>query len=859
MARRSFFNFEFKIIAIISVIFLIVFVTGFVAYFRFSNLLENISQSVKTDNRLVLAHSLKNDLNELTNIAKTQSLTEDKSYSENYSELKNGVSVSLEKLQIYFLDNETLDLKKLDSLIADKLIVLDGIIYSEDPFRVQTALGKVVVSLEQSDEENTGVINGKATINSTTKINDNVDFNLLKKSKEQLEEIGKEEEKLLKKLKKAEKKNDAKKVKELDSLIQLRKMEATSIHNKLTKSEEFERDKILTINQIHKGIESVSSEELRIEKKIKTTQLKLISIDNYLSVQIAKIFDEFEIIENATISKATRYAEQENNKTRIYFSIFSVFVALLLMLVGYIIIQYVKKNNLYKLALKKSNAETERLVKTRERLLATISHEIRTPMHAIAGFSEQLSKENLTVKQKDYLTMIQKSTDHLTYLINDILDFSKLQNRKMKLDKKSFNINGLSSEIVQFSQQLVKDNRLKIDYSIDKELSNFYIGDASRIRQILLNLMSNAVKFTDEGVVSMEVKKISSESQIDVLQFVISDTGIGMSNEDLEKVFTEFEQVGKGTKNTISGTGLGLSITKKLIELHGGSISIESIKDKGTKVTVQFKLERGSEIVEVVKKQSNMELLCRSILVVDDEEYNRKLLKSILSDFNITPVEAIHGKEALELLEKQSFDLILIDSRMPVMDGEETVQTIRKLTDKSKSEIKIILLTAAGSEIDSFSKIIDGYVPKPFTQEALVNEINRVCSSMEKEFNSSADLKSIDQSVVDFESLKSISGNDLNFYKDMLQTFITSTSGSFSNMKTAADNNDYDLIANEAHKIASPCKHLGANNVYVLLKEIEKKSRSREHFKQIKELIKELDKEVSLVLEAVNKELASIY
>lgn len=867
MPKRSIFNFEFKVIALMFVIFVIVLVTGITAYFRFSDLIRNISESVRPDNRLVLSHSLKNDLTELSNIAKTHSLTEDNSYRKNYILRKNQIDDKLSKLKrISENDFAEIGLNELDTLIRDRLIVLDGIMYAEDPFRVQTALGKVVFNLETSDLElqykdyrtNNESENSNESVKSPT-IKENVDLTMLKKSNERLEVLEKEEEKLLKKIKKAEKRNNSDKVAELDSLLSQRKTEAIGIHKKLTKSEEYEQDKKMTIDKIYKGIEDVSTEELLIEKEIKLAQLELISMDNILNLRISSVFDEFELIENANIAKATKHAEEENEKTNVYIAVFSVFVAILLLLMAYIIIQYVKKNNLYKMALKRSTTETEKLVKTRERLMATISHEIRTPMHAINGFAQQLSKEQLSGQQQEYVSMIRKSSEHLTYLINDVLDLSKLQNGKLKLSLESFNLKELIADVAVLSKELLQGKELEIRVNIDPSLADFYLGDAYRLRQIFLNIMSNAVKFTEKGSVVMLVTRNEKNDAGHAVRIVVEDTGVGMSESELAKVFNEFEQFNTGVNSKISGTGLGLSITKKLIELHKGKISIKSEKEKGTTVEILLKMETTSP-PEQKTREVRKQISCSSILIVDDEEYNRKLLKAMLKSYDANLLVATNGKEALEQLRQYEVDLILLDSRMPVMDGKQTVQELRRTEQESGKNTNVILLTAAGTETEELLELVNGYVSKPFSEEQLIDEINKVCGENEEMIRTTEQQQDSDHQLpVDFKNLRSLSGSDKGFYSDMLTTFISTTSVGVQTMKVAFSNTDWELLANEAHKIASPCRHLGALQFHTLLKELEKQAREHNDAKQIKQLMKQMEEEAGVVLQAVNEELRTIH
>lgn len=236
-------------------------------------------------------------------------------------------------------------------------------------------------------------------------------------------------------------------------------------------------------------------------------------------------------------------------------------------------------------------------------------------------------------------------------------------------------------------------------------------------------------------------------------------------------------------------------------------------------------------------------------------------MKSIFSHFDVRLFEAENGKVALDCLNRETIDLVLLDARMPVMDGEETLRSIRQLENEQKRDVKVILLTAAGNELDDLLEQVDGFVSKPFTQEALINEINKVISNHHQEdaVTSVECIEKQEEKTVDFSNLKTLSGSDLAFYEDMLSTFITTTNNSYQNMKAAFINNDMLLLANEAHKIASPCRHIGAVKLHGLLKEIEQLARKENDAKQINKRMRELDEEVSVVLTLVNHELTSIH
>ncbi len=840
------FKFEYKITALMLLVLIVVLATGTAAYFRYSFLLNNINQSMQPDAQLNKIQMIRNELAELSNIAKTHSLTGDDVYYEAFSFKREKIMKELASSD----SKKNAEHILLDTLITNRLIVLDGIMFAEDPYRVQTALWKVLKNIENYD--NTSTNNQLKIMQLELKKNneslEQINFEYLTENKKRLEEIKQEELKLQQKLERANKRNNGKKSKALDSLIQLKRKEAKILERNLSK--EVNKNAHLSIEKIYSGIENVSQEELTIENEIKSNQLKLISMDNLLNARISAIVDNLELKERNKLAKATHYATSESKKTAAVVGVFSAFVAVLIFLISYFIKSYVQKNRQYEKALRLSASEKQRLISTRERLVSSISHEIRTPMHAIAGFAEQLSKHNLRTDQQEFVTLIQKSSKHLTYLVNDILDLSKLNNDKLKLNYYPFCFNGLVNEITDYTSSLQLGKDVKVNIEIDPQSSNFYMGDEYRLRQILINLVGNAIKYTEVGSVTLKVNVVKSENSKDTLQFIVQDTGVGMSKDALDKAFSEFEQFSEVRTSNEVGTGLGLAITKKIVELFNGSILINSELGKGTTVQVEIVLERTFKPQKKMTEVNNIP--CSSVLIVDDEVYNRKLVNAMLSPFLLEINEVENGKEALDILLSKPIDLILLDAKMPVMDGLETIRAIRNLEDKQKSKVKVILLTAADNEISDIIDKVDGFLPKPFNEEQLIDEIVRIFDTDKKEKSQMVN------NVVDFSNLKSLSGSDKNFYIDMLQTFVVSTTNSQQVIKAAFAKNDWELLANEAHKIASPCRHIGANNLHKILKEIEQSARNSQQTFHLKETIKALNKEIELVLDAINTEISTL-
>ncbi len=807
-------NFEFKVIVILMVVFIMVLFTGVVTYNRFSTIVNRISEASRPDLRLVAAHSLENDLTLLGNYAKTYSLTNDTLYLDRFFVTASEVErQTLRLAEMNQKATDDLNMVELDSLISEKFAVLNELLFSQDQFRVQQALSKVVSTIEESSKvkpENKSSIVSEQTVEEKPK------------------------RKLLGWVKRNKKEEEKAEV--VDDVIPY--------------------DAVVEVRDVSKEIKQIQSEEMHIENRMKDSELQLITIDNRLTKEITKFLDKFEESEQNKIQEAAAVAKLEASKTNTQIAIFCVLVGLLLIFIVYLILKYVNRNNLYKIALKKSKEESENLAHTRERFMANMSHEIRTPMNAISGFADQLDVTQLTAEQREYVNMIQKSSEHLIYLINDVLDFSKLQNGKLKLDKTGYRVRDIANEVCSFGRQLSHDKKVEIICKVNDQVPEVLLGDSFRLRQILLNLLSNSIKFTSEGSVKLIV-----EIENGNLLFRIEDTGIGMNEETLNRIFLEFEQASAGTAKNHGGTGLGLSISKMLVEMMQGTVVLESKEGKGTVALVRIPMEVGVETDIIEKKMESVPLSIKSVLIVDDEEFNRKLLIAILDRHNVNYKTATNGQEAVDCVADNDFDLVLMDARMPVMSGIEAAKTIRKFENEQKKNVKIITLTAAISEKEwhEFKDAgMNGYVAKPYKEIDLLIEIERVCSSTKSsvlEFEKDSTNKDISAKKVDFDIMRKISGGENDFYSDMLRTFVQSTTDGMKIIQIGYSNDDWEMVANEAHKISSPCKHLGANDLYFMLKRIENITRTRKGTKLIRDSLKSLQNEVNLVVSEIESEL----
>ena len=386
----------------------------------------------------------------------------------------------------------------------------------------------------------------------------------------------------------------------------------------------------------------------------------------------------------------------------------------------------------------KAKIEAENANKEKSKFLANMSHEIRTPMNAIIGLTSLVTRTNLTAKQNDYITNIQVASQNLLGIINDILDFSKIEAGKLELDLKSFNLEQLLSNISNQLSVKAEEKGLELVLFINANLYINLIGDSIKIGQILINLISNAIKFSDHGeiVLRTEMKTDNNiEDDLVTLSFSIEDKGIGMTQDQLNKLFKPFIQADASTTRKYVGTGLGLTISKRLIKMMEGDIHVESEPGKGSKFSFYIKVNKNSESPLNLLELSN-DLKHTKALVVDDNQIACDALACILESFSFRVTKAYSGKEAIKRLEdvknkKNPFKLILMDYKMPDLDGIQTSKIIKNMSNLPVIP-KILMITAYDREDikQQAKKIgINEYITKPVYPSVLFDNIMNVFAS----------------------------------------------------------------------------------------------------------------------------------
>jgi signal transduction histidine kinase/CHASE3 domain sensor protein len=467
--------------------------------------------------------------------------------------------------------------------------------------------------------------------------------------------------------------------------------------------------------------------------KLRTNEREMLEINNRLISQIIGSLKKYKIAEQHYINGSKDVVN--NNLSTILYEFKRLSGLMFLLLTAFVVIILY---NIWKIFRNEEEMViytemAENYAQQKSRFLASMSHEIRTPLNSIIGFSEQLTQSHLTDAQTEQTSAIRSSSKMLLDVVNEILDFSKYETGKMSFEKSPFSPYTAIGEIVDSMQVQADKKGIKLSYQLDFSKEQCFNGDCFRLKQVVMNLVGNAIKFTAQGEVAVTAFLTEGKTGQQVLNVHVKDTGLGIDKDHLPLIFDEFSQVASAQKTaSYGGTGLGLAICKKIVELQGGSIGVTSKVGKGSIFSFKLPLKVAAENAcakqeEVVPEYNLQQVVAgKHVLIAEDNKLNVLLVSTILKKWKISFDVAYDGREALQLFEDNRYDIVLTDIEMPEMGGIELTQVIRSNGEQAKGDVPVLALTANVLKEDSdkyFSVGMSGVILKPFSEKNLINSV----------------------------------------------------------------------------------------------------------------------------------------
>jgi signal transduction histidine kinase/DNA-binding response OmpR family regulator len=588
----------------------------------------------------------------------------------------------------------------------------------------------------------------------------------------------------------------------------------TSLQNKLLQLQQSSTENSFTaeLRTVHDLIQKKINFTQQVvtafdEGRNKTAAEQLISLGRGKIIRdsIENAISQLENLRRTQLQTIVGSIENTGQTARIWGLVVSIIALIAVISAFWYIVNQGRRQQKMITLLNESDKRNKEVATMKEQFLANMSHEIRTPMNAILGFTNLLRRTALNPDQRQYVQNIHSAGENLLALVNDILDLSKIEAGMMSLEETRFSLHSLMSSVSAMFSEKMREKELQFTTHIEKEVPDVLSGDAVRLTQILVNLISNAVKFTEEGKIEVYISLLGQTAEQVRIRICIKDTGIGIPTEKQQTIFERFQQAETETTRRFGGTGLGLAIVKQLITIQKGTIDVNSNPGQGSEFIVElsYNVPDMAQLYEaaLTAQEEAVSLQKITVLIAEDNVMNQQLITHLMKSWRIDYVLVNSGQEAVNALKKKEYSIVLMDIQMPDMDGYIATHVIR---NEMKLDIPIIAMTAhamAGEKEKCLQLGMNDYISKPIKETVLYNMIGRHAQEVP-----------VSEPVLRYiklNYLEELSGGDKTFEKQILQQFLQQTPEELNQLQQAVDSEAYDTIKQTAHSLKSTVGYMG--------------------------------------------------
>lgn len=575
-------------------------------------------------------------------------------------------------------------------------------------------------------------------------------------------------------------------------------------------------------------VAEAKKENSRIRESLMQKENELIRNDLNISERLREIIASFdrEIAKNNNLEKQQR--AESMTRTGEILKIAGVLGGIVVLLFSYFILSDFFRAERFKKNLEESKNYAESLLKSREQLISTVSHDLKTPLNTISGYSELFENSSLSEKQKYYLAQITSSSHFISHLVDDLLDFSKLEAGKLPIESIPFSLENIIIDAGNAAKQQYFEKPVVLKISISETIKNkIFESDPLRIRQIINNLVGNAFKFTENGSVEIKVEEIEKFNKTSKVKITVIDTGIGISKEKQEVIFNEFTQAEKEIAHKFGGSGLGLAISKKLTELLGGNLKVESVLGDGSSLILTLPLKKSDRVLSKTSSEKSTSFKDLNAVIIDDDDAMRSLLKEIFEQTKITS-KAFRSYDDFKSSNLDfDFDFVLTDIQMPKTNGFTVLKCLKNGEINSYKNQPVIAMTGSREHPHDFylEKGFAEMLPKPFSKQELVAALGKIFSEKSQTFNN-LDLETITElpptnnNKFDLSLLKSFLDTEESL-KEVLAVFDSQTEKDLQEIKLAISEKDNENLKNLAHRMLTMFRQIRANEVIPILEKME--------------------------------------